>query len=50
MEMLLLVTRIALSLVFAVAGFTKLVDRPGREKASVDFGVPIRFAKPSSLL
>jgi uncharacterized membrane protein YphA (DoxX/SURF4 family)/peroxiredoxin len=50
MGILLLVARLALALVFAVAGFTKLVDRAGTEKAVTDFGVPIRFAVSVAIL
>jgi hypothetical protein len=42
----MLKTCMALALVFAVAVFTKLVDRPDTEKAIAEFGVPPRFAKP----
>ena len=50
MDMLLLGTRLALALVFAVASFSKLADRPGSIKALVDFGLPLRFAKPMALV
>ena len=50
MDGLLLVTRMTLALVFAVAGFTKLVDRYGTEKAAADFGVPPPFARPIATL
>ena len=50
MDVLILVARMALALVFAIAGFTKLVDRPGTEKAVADFGVSPRFAKPVASL
>ena len=50
MDVLLFATRVALALVFAVAGFTKLRDRPGTEKALADFGVAPRFAKPIASL
>ena len=50
MDVLILVARIALALIFAVAGYTKLVDRLGTEKAVADFGVPLRFARPIATL
>jgi uncharacterized membrane protein YphA (DoxX/SURF4 family)/peroxiredoxin len=50
MAVLLLGARIALALVFAVAGFTKLRDRPGTEKAVTEFGAPLKFAKPIATL
>jgi peroxiredoxin/uncharacterized membrane protein YphA (DoxX/SURF4 family) len=50
MDVLLFAARIALALVFAVAGFTKLVDRSGTKKVVADFGVPLRFAKPIATL
>jgi peroxiredoxin len=40
----------ALVAVFAVAGFAKLADRPGTQKALVDFGLPLRFARPIATL
>ena len=46
MDALILVALIALALVFAIAGFAKLRDCPGTEKAVADFGVPLWFAKP----
>ena len=48
MDTLILVVRMALATVFAVAGFTKLVDRAGTEKAITDFGVPLRFAQSAA--
>jgi uncharacterized membrane protein YphA (DoxX/SURF4 family)/peroxiredoxin len=50
MDVLLLVARMALALVFALAGFTKLRDRSETEKAVGDFGVPLRFARPIATL
>jgi thiol-disulfide isomerase/thioredoxin/uncharacterized membrane protein YphA (DoxX/SURF4 family) len=40
----LLVLRLLLACVFAVAGVAKLADLPGSRRAVVDFGVPERFA------
>ncbi|MDQ4120576.1 MAG: redoxin domain-containing protein [Acidobacteriota bacterium] len=50
MEIILLVARLILAAVFAVAGIAKLFDRAGSEKAIVDFGVPESLAKPLSVL
>ena len=50
MEAILLIARIVLAAVFAVAGIAKLFDRAGSEKAIVDFGVPESIAKPFSIL
>ncbi|HYP50259.1 MAG TPA: MauE/DoxX family redox-associated membrane protein [Pyrinomonadaceae bacterium] len=50
MEAILLIARIILAAVFAVAGIAKLFDRAGSEKAIVDFGVPESIAKPLSVL
>lgn len=44
MEMLLVFGRIVLAAVFAVAGLTKLLDRPGSRRAMIDFGVPVALA------
>jgi thiol-disulfide isomerase/thioredoxin/uncharacterized membrane protein YphA (DoxX/SURF4 family) len=46
MEMLLLFVRLSLAGVFGLAGFTKLFDPAGSEKAFDDFGVPKTIAKP----
>lgn len=50
MEAILLIARIVLAAVFAVAGIAKLFDRAGSEKAIVDFGAPEPVAKPLSVL
>lgn len=50
MEYLLLIARLILAAVFAVAGVAKLFDRAGGEKAITDFGVPRTLAKPLSVL
>src|SRR5215212_2163711 len=47
---LLLITRLLLALVFAVAGLTKLADREGSRQAIVDFGAPSALAAPLGLL
>jgi thiol-disulfide isomerase/thioredoxin len=46
----LLVARLLLALVFAVAGAAKLADREGSRRAIVDFGVPPALAAPLGLL
>jgi peroxiredoxin/uncharacterized membrane protein YphA (DoxX/SURF4 family) len=50
MDVLILVVRLALALLFAVAAYTKLRDRPGTKKAVIDFGVPQSFATPVAAL
>ena len=49
MEVILLLTRIFLSGVFALAGVGKLLDAEGSEKAVREFGVPEGLAKPLAL-
>lgn len=49
METILLVSRLLLAAVFAVAGVAKLFDRTGSEKAAADFGAPASLAKPLSV-
>jgi peroxiredoxin/uncharacterized membrane protein YphA (DoxX/SURF4 family) len=46
MEVILLLIRLFLFGVFVLAGVTKLLDRPGSEKAVKDFGVSDDLAKP----
>lgn len=46
MDIVVLVARVVLALVFFVAGAAKLVDRAGSRQALVDFGVPDRLAGP----
>ena len=46
MEVILLLIRIFLFAVFALAGIGKLLDLQGSEKAVKEFGVPEDFAKP----
>jgi thiol-disulfide isomerase/thioredoxin len=46
----LLIARVLLALVFAVAGAAKLADREGSRQAIVDFGVPSSLAAPLGLL
>ncbi len=50
MNTVLLVARLLLALVFAVAGAAKLADREGSRRAIVDFGVPSALAAPLGLL
>jgi uncharacterized membrane protein YphA (DoxX/SURF4 family) len=42
----LLATRIVLSVVFIAAGFSKLLDLKGSQKAIEDFGLPLWAAEP----
>lgn len=50
MDSLLIVTRLLLAAIFAVAGITKLLDLPGSRRAIRDFGVPTKFADPLGTL
>jgi peroxiredoxin len=50
MDALELIARFALAAVFAVAGLTKLADRPGSREALVAFGVPERLASPGAIV
>src|SRR6266571_3659666 len=50
MTLALLIARLVLSLVFLVAGLTKLADRTGSRQALLDFGVPTWLATPGGLL
>ncbi len=45
MEITLLIIRLFLFAVFAIAGISKLLDRPGSIKAMREFGTPDEFAK-----
>ena len=49
-DTLLLLARLALAAVFAVAGAAKLADQPGSRKAMQDFGVPAPAAGIAGLL
>src|SRR5258708_29162206 len=44
MDIVLLLARLLLTMVFVVAGLAKLGDRAGSRQALVDFGVPARLA------
>src|SRR5215208_5912696 len=50
MNTALLIARLLLSLVFVVAGITKLADRQGSRQAIVDFGLPSSLAAPLGVL
>jgi len=50
MEIVLLLARLLLAVVFVVAGLAKLVDRAGSRQALIDFGVPARLVTPLSVL
>lgn len=50
METALLLTRIALAIIFIAAGTAKLFDLEGSRRAVTGFGVPERFASPAALL
>jgi hypothetical protein len=50
MDSLLLVARLLLALVFAIAGVAKLSDREGSRRAIAGFGVPSALAAPRGLV
>jgi uncharacterized membrane protein YphA (DoxX/SURF4 family) len=50
MGVTLLIARLLLALVFAVAGLAKLADRDGSRQAMIDFGLPAALATPLALL
>ncbi len=50
MEIVLLLARLLLAGVFAVAGIAKLVDREGSRRAVAGFGVPASIAAPIGVL
>src|SRR5215208_75573 len=50
MTLLLLIARLLLAGIFAVAGMAKLADREGSRRAVVDFGLPSALAAPLGLL
>ncbi|HEX6280277.1 MAG TPA: MauE/DoxX family redox-associated membrane protein, partial [Pyrinomonadaceae bacterium] len=50
MEVVLLVIRLALFAILAVAGVGKLLDREGSEKAVAAFGTPEPFVKTFAIL
>lgn len=50
MELVLLIVRLALFAILAVAGVAKLLDREGSEKAVAGFGTPEPFVKTFAIL
>jgi methylamine dehydrogenase accessory protein MauD len=50
MDVALLLARLLLAVVFAVAGAGKLADRPGSRRAVTEFGVPTLLATPLGVL
>src|SRR3989442_5122353 len=50
MDIVLLLARFLLAVVFVVAGLAKLVDRAGSRQALIDFGVPARLVTPLAVL
>ncbi len=50
MDILLLVARLLLVMVFLVSGLAKLADLTGSQKAMKDFGLPKVLAAPLGLL
>ena len=50
MDTILLIARLFLTLVFVVAGVTKLTDRPGSTQVLIDFGVPASLASLLGIL
>jgi peroxiredoxin/uncharacterized membrane protein YphA (DoxX/SURF4 family) len=49
MDAVLLIARLALAGIFAVAGVGKLLDLPGSQQAVRSFGLPERLAKPGGI-
>src|SRR4028119_784911 len=50
MELILLLVRIVLAGIFALAGAGKLLDLKGSKKAIEDFGVPNTLSKPLAVI
>ena len=50
MDIILLVARLVLAVVFGVAGVAKLVDQTESRQALLDFGVPVMLATPLGIL
>src|SRR6476659_9245030 len=50
MDTTLLIARLILAAVFAVAGVAKLIDREGSREGLEGFGVPPRLAKPGGIV
>jgi uncharacterized membrane protein YphA (DoxX/SURF4 family) len=49
MDAVLLIARLVLAGIFAVAGVGKLLDLPGSQQAVRNFGLPERLAKPGGI-
>jgi peroxiredoxin/uncharacterized membrane protein YphA (DoxX/SURF4 family) len=50
MDLALLIARLVLALVFALAGVAKLADRAGSKQAVINFGLPLPLATPLGIL
>ncbi len=50
MDIILLLTRLLLAVIFIISGLAKLADRPGSRQAMLDFGVPTKLALLSAVL
>ncbi|HKP46579.1 MAG TPA: MauE/DoxX family redox-associated membrane protein [Pyrinomonadaceae bacterium] len=50
MSLIIVLVRIALAVIFSVAGITKLVDQPGTREAVTNFGVPRPAAPVAALI
>src|SRR2546430_4485796 len=50
MDGVLLAARLALAVVFVVAGLAKLLDRAGSRQALIGFGVPPGLAQPMAVV
>src|SRR6266702_3579143 len=50
MDLVLLLARLLLAVVFILAGLAKLADRAGSRKALLDFGVPAKLVAPFAVL
>src|SRR5215470_17952949 len=46
MEIVLLIARLSLAVIFALAGITKAADLAGTRKAAISFGIPEKLAVP----
>src|SRR5687767_8268074 len=50
MDTALILARLLLAAVFAVAGFAKLADREGSRRGLIGFGIPAAAAQPMAVL
>lgn len=50
MDVVLLLARLLLAVVFVIAGLAKLADRAGSRQALLGFGVPVRLVAPLAVL